>query len=119
METNILRNKREQLRRGKKTLFKKAHKLAKVHKIDIALIMQENGRYYTYIRSTDRICLPPRQHLTRVVRITPTLLAFAKKGVEYVPFIGVVGPITFIWGKGVWSRARIHAGSSYHLVRGL
>jgi hypothetical protein len=58
MKTNILRNKREQLRRGKKTLFKKAHKLAKVHKIDIAVIMHENGRYYTY-RSTDQESWPP------------------------------------------------------------
>jgi CRISPR/Cas system-associated endonuclease Cas3-HD len=31
----------EQLRRGKKTLFKKAHKLAKVHDIDIAVIMHK------------------------------------------------------------------------------
>ena len=36
MKTNILRNKRAQLRRRTKTLFRKAHKLAKVHKIDIA-----------------------------------------------------------------------------------
>jgi hypothetical protein len=58
MEANILRNKREQLRRVKKTLFKKAHKLAKVHKIDIAVIMHKNGRYYTY-RSTDQESWPP------------------------------------------------------------
>ena len=58
MKTNILRNKREQLRRGKRTLFKKAHKLAKVHKVDIAVIMHENGRYYTY-RSTDQESWPP------------------------------------------------------------
>ena len=45
MDGTTLRNKRAQLRRGKATLFKKAHTLAKVHKIDIAVIMYENGRY--------------------------------------------------------------------------
>lgn len=44
MEAKMLRNKREQLRRGKKTLFNKAHKLAKVHEIDIAIIMCKNGQ---------------------------------------------------------------------------
>jgi hypothetical protein len=58
MEANILRNKRQQLRRAKNTLFKNAHKLAKVHKIDIAVIMHENGRYFTY-RSTDQESWPP------------------------------------------------------------
>ena len=54
----LLRNKREQLRKGKKTLFKKAHKLATVHKIDIAIIMRQNDRYYTY-RSMDQESWPP------------------------------------------------------------
>jgi hypothetical protein len=58
MEAKILRNKREQLRRGRKTLFKKAHKLAKVHGIDIAVIMHKNGRYFTY-RSLDQESWPP------------------------------------------------------------
>jgi hypothetical protein len=58
MEAKILRNRREQLRRGKRTLFKKAHKLAKVHEIDIAIIMRKNGRYFTY-RSLDQESWPP------------------------------------------------------------
>jgi hypothetical protein len=38
MERKVLKNKREQLRRGKKTLFKKAHRLSKAYDIDIAII---------------------------------------------------------------------------------
>jgi hypothetical protein len=57
MEAKILGNKREQLRKGKKTLFKKAHRL-EVHEIDIAIIVHKNGRYYTY-RSMDQEAWPP------------------------------------------------------------
>jgi len=52
MDAKILKNKREQLRRGKKGLIKRAHKFRKVHGVDIAIIMCKNGRYNTY-RSMD------------------------------------------------------------------
>jgi hypothetical protein len=39
MDAKILRNKRAQLRRGKKSLIKRAHKFEKVHGVDIAIIM--------------------------------------------------------------------------------
>jgi hypothetical protein len=53
-----LRNMRAQLRRGMKTLVKKARKLTKVHDMDIAIIMRKNGQYYTY-SSTDEKSWPP------------------------------------------------------------
>jgi hypothetical protein len=58
MERKVPKNKSEQLRKGKKTLFKKAHKLAKVHDIDIAVIMHKNGQYVTY-RSKNHESWPP------------------------------------------------------------
>lgn len=70
MDATTLRNKRAQLRRGKATLFEKAHMLAKVHNIDIALIMYENGRYHTY-RSTDQESWPPT--MEQIVRQTTGL----------------------------------------------
>ena len=53
MDAKILRNKRAQLRRGKKSLIKRAHKFEKVHGVDIAIIMCKNGQYDTY-RSMDQ-----------------------------------------------------------------
>jgi hypothetical protein len=47
MEVKIPRNKREQLSSGRKTSFRKDHNLAKVHEIDIAVIILKNGRYYS------------------------------------------------------------------------
>ena len=58
MERKALKNKSEQLRRGKKTLVRQAHKLATVHNIDIAIIMHKNGQYCTY-RSLDHESWPP------------------------------------------------------------
>ena len=58
MDAKILKNKREQLRRGKKALIKRAHKFGKVHGVDIAIIMRKNGRYDTY-RSMDQESWPP------------------------------------------------------------
>ena len=39
-------------------MFGKAYKPAKVHGIDIAVIMHKNGRYFTY-RSLDQESWPP------------------------------------------------------------
>jgi hypothetical protein len=68
MERKVLKNKREQLRRGKKTLFKKAHRLSKAYDIDIAIIMHKNGQYFTY-RSVDRESWPPT--MKQIVRRNP------------------------------------------------
>jgi hypothetical protein len=40
--------KREKARKRRKTLVKKAHELAKLYDVDVALIVHENGRYHTY-----------------------------------------------------------------------
>jgi hypothetical protein len=68
MERRVLKNKREQLRRGKRTLVKQAHKLATVHNVDIAIIMHKNGQYFTY-RSVDRESWPPT--MKQIVRRNP------------------------------------------------
>jgi hypothetical protein len=84
MERKVLKNKREQLRRGKKTLFKKAHKLAKVYDIDIAIIMHKNGQYFTY-RSMDQESWPPT--MKQIVRRNPCLAFYdrfnARKQASY------------------------------------
>jgi len=49
----VLKTKREQLRTGKKSSVKRAHKLGKLYDIDIAIIIPSNGCYTTY-RSMDR-----------------------------------------------------------------
>jgi len=40
--------KAENLRQRKETLFKKAHKLRKYYDVNIALILRQNKRFYTY-----------------------------------------------------------------------
>jgi hypothetical protein len=44
--------KAENLRRRKETLLKKAYELGKDYGVDVALILRQNGRYFTY-RSVD------------------------------------------------------------------
>ena len=53
MDAKILRNKRAQLRRGKKSLIKRVYKFEQVYGVDIAIIMCKNGQYDTY-RSMDQ-----------------------------------------------------------------
>ena len=55
---NSKRRKAENLRRRKETLFKKAQELGKYHNVDVALILRQNGRFYTY-RSTHLESWPP------------------------------------------------------------
>jgi hypothetical protein len=40
--------KKEKARKRRKTLVKKAHELAKLCNVDVALIVYKNGRYHTY-----------------------------------------------------------------------
>jgi len=42
------RRKAENLRQRKETLFKKAHELGKYYDVDVALIIRQNGRFFTY-----------------------------------------------------------------------
>jgi hypothetical protein len=44
MDANkILKNKREQLRRGKLGLFERGHKFGNAHEVDVAIILRKNG----------------------------------------------------------------------------
>jgi SRF-type transcription factor (DNA-binding and dimerisation domain) len=49
---NLRLRKGENLRRRKETLFKKVYKVGKYDGVDVALILRQNGRYFTY-RSID------------------------------------------------------------------
>jgi hypothetical protein len=48
----------ENLKRRKDTLFKKAYELGKYYDIEVAVILHQNGRYFTY-RTIDQESWPP------------------------------------------------------------
>ena len=52
------RRRNENTRRRIETLFTKAHELWGDYGVDIAVILKNNTRYYTY-RSTDSLTWPP------------------------------------------------------------
>jgi hypothetical protein len=56
----------ENLRRRKDTLFKKAYELGKYAGVDVALIIRQNGRFFTY-RSIDHESWPPS--MKEIVRL--------------------------------------------------
>jgi hypothetical protein len=58
--------KAENLRQRKETLFKKVYKLGKYDGVDVALILRQNGRYFTY-RSIDLESWPPS--MKEIVRL--------------------------------------------------
>ena len=59
--------KGENLRRRKETLFKKVYEVGKYDGVDVALILRQNGRYFTY-RSIDLESWPPS--MKEIVRLT-------------------------------------------------
>jgi hypothetical protein len=63
---NIRRKNVENLRRRKKTLFKKVYELGKYDGVDVALIVHQNGRFFTY-RSIDLESWPPS--MKEIVRL--------------------------------------------------
>ena len=56
----------ENLRRRKETLFKKVYELGKYDGVDVALILHQNGRFFTY-RSMDLESWPPS--IKEIVRL--------------------------------------------------
>jgi hypothetical protein len=58
--------KAENLRRRKETLFKKVYELGKYDGVDVALILHQNSRYFTY-RSIDLESWPPS--IKEIVRL--------------------------------------------------
>ena len=52
MAINKSRRRSENLRRRKETLLKKLYELGKYYAVDVALILRQNGRFFTY-RSID------------------------------------------------------------------
>ena len=58
--------KGENLRQRKETLFKKVYKVGKYNGVDVALILHQNGQYFTY-RSIDLESWPPS--IKEIVRL--------------------------------------------------
>jgi hypothetical protein len=63
---NLRRKMAENLRRRKETLFKKVYELGKYTSVDVALIIRQNGRFFTY-RSIDHESWPPS--IKEIVRL--------------------------------------------------
>jgi SRF-type transcription factor (DNA-binding and dimerisation domain) len=66
MAINKSKRSLESLGRRKKTLFKKVHELGEYDGIDVALIIRQNGRFFTY-RSINREFWPPS--MKEIVRL--------------------------------------------------
>jgi len=68
MAINKSKRRTENLRRRKETLLKKVHELGRDYGVDVALILRQNGRYFTY-RSIDLESWPPS--MKEIVRAVP------------------------------------------------
>jgi hypothetical protein len=66
MAINNRKRKGENLRWRKETLFKKVYELGKYYDVDVALILRQNGRLFTY-RSVDHKSWPPS--MEEIVRL--------------------------------------------------
>jgi SRF-type transcription factor (DNA-binding and dimerisation domain) len=58
--------KGENLRRRKETLFKKVYEVGKYNKVDVALILRQNGRYFTYRSINLKFWLPSIKEIVRL-----------------------------------------------------
>ena len=58
MAINKSKRRSENLRRRKETLLKKVYELGKDYGVDVALILRQNGQYFTY-RSIEHESWPP------------------------------------------------------------
>ena len=66
MAINKSKRRSENLGRRKKTVLKKVYKLGKYDSIDVALIIRQNGRFFTY-RSFNHESWPPS--MKEIVRL--------------------------------------------------
>lgn len=89
MATKLERSKRaqENMRRRKKTLVKRVHEFERdfrgVCDIEVALIIRQNGRYFTY-RSVDIDSWPPP--MKQIVRdVTLVMLKAKIKAESFIP----------------------------------
>jgi hypothetical protein len=71
MVVNNRKRKAENLRRRKETLLKKAYELGKDYGVDVALIIRQNGQFFTY-RSLDLKSWPPS--MKEIVRLFVVLI---------------------------------------------
>jgi hypothetical protein len=67
MVTNNCKRRTDNVGRRKKTLLKKAHKLGKYDGVDVAVIIRQNGKFFTY-RSVDHKSWPPS--IEEIVRLS-------------------------------------------------
>jgi hypothetical protein len=73
-----MKRKRDKLRNRRNTLFRKAYELGKSDDIDVAIIVFQKGRYFTY-RSLDKESFPPpmSQIVSRVRRLGSSTADFS------------------------------------------
>jgi hypothetical protein len=67
MVTNNRKRRTDNLGQRKKTLLKKAHELGKYDSVDVAVIIRQNGKFFTY-RSVDHKSWPPS--MEEIVRLS-------------------------------------------------
>ena len=67
MVTNNRKRRTDNLGRRKKTLLKKAYELGKYDGVDVAVIIRQNGKFFTY-RSVDHKSWPPS--MEEIVRLS-------------------------------------------------
>ena len=84
MAINKSKRRLENLGRRKKTLFKKAYELGEYDGIDVALIIRQNGRFFTY-RSIDHESWPPS--MKDIVRLccTDTPIYAKLRAASFIP----------------------------------
>ena len=81
---NLRRKNAENLRRRKETLFKKVYELGEYDGIDVALIIRQNGRFFTY-RSIDHESWPPSmKEIVRLCR-TDTPIYAKLRAASFIP----------------------------------
>jgi hypothetical protein len=81
---NTSKRRSENLGRRKKTLLKKVYELGECDGIEVALIIRQNGRFFTY-RSVDHESWPPS--MKEIVRLCRSdMLIYAKlKAASFIP----------------------------------
>ena len=84
MAINKSKRRSENLGRRQKTVLKKVYELGKYDGIDVALIIRQNGRFFTY-RSIDHESWPPSmKEIVRLCR-TDTPIYAKLRAASFIP----------------------------------
>jgi hypothetical protein len=69
MAINKSKRRSENLGRRKKTVLKKVYELGKYDGIDVALIIRQNGRFFTYRSINHESCPPSMKEIVRLYHL--------------------------------------------------